>query len=313
MASGITLIRPDRLERNPENPRLIFRLDELDQLQESIKNQGILVPLTVYKDGRKYVLLDGERRWRCSLKLGLNQVPVIVQPKPDRLQNLMMMFAIHNQRRDWDPLPTAYKLRDLEEEFVEDRGRDPTEGELAELASISRGEVRRLKSILRLPDEYHQDLIAELEKPRSQQVLTVDHVLEATRGAQALRKRDVLDEEEEEDLRRAIVDKFKARKLTNTTEPRNLARIARAVERGEVSKRRARTVTLKLIADPEYTIEDAFQESVAEVDYVHGSEQLAWRLVNRLSEQLDRDYEPTEAQQEALRELRDLLDRLLEQ
>ena len=312
MASGITLIGPEQLDRNPENPRLIFRREELEQLQESIKNQGILVPLTVYEDGRRYVLLDGERRWRCSLKLGLTQVPVIVQPKPDRLQNLMMMFAIHNQRRDWDPLPTAYKLRDLEEEFVEDRGRDPTETELAEVASISRGEVRRLKTILRLPEAYHKDLMAELEKPRGEQALTVDHVLEATRGAQALRKRGVLDDDEEEDLRRALVEKFKARKLTNTTDPRALARIGRAVERGEISKRRARSVALKLIADLDYTTDDAFEDSVAEVDYLHGSEQLAWRLVNRLSEQLERDYGSTEAQHEALRELRDLIDRLLE-
>lgn len=312
MAEGITLIDPGRLDRNPENPRLIFRQEELQQLQDSIKNQGILVPLTVYRDGRQYILLDGERRWRCALKLGLAQVPVIVQPKPDRLQNLMMMFAIHNQRRDWDPLPTAYKLRDLEAEFVEDRGRDPTESELAELASISRGEVRRLKNILRLPDEYHQDLMRELERPRSEQVLTVDHVLEATRGAQALRKRDIIDPDEEEDLRRAIVDKFKDKVLTSTVEPRQLARIGRAVERGEVPTKRARRVALKLISDPSYTIADAFSGSVAEVDYSHGSEQLAARLVNRLTEQLERDYAPSERLQETLHDLRELIDELLE-
>lgn len=39
-------------------------------------------------------------------------MPVIVQPKPDKLQNIMMMFAIHNARRDWDPLPTAYTLQE---------------------------------------------------------------------------------------------------------------------------------------------------------------------------------------------------------
>jgi ParB family transcriptional regulator, chromosome partitioning protein len=262
--------------------------------------------------GKQYVLLDGERRWRCALKLGIAQVPVIVQPKPDRLQNLMMMFAIHNQRRDWDPLPTAYKLRDLEEEFKVGRGREPTEAELAEIASISRGEVRRLKNILRLPQEYHQDLLQELEKPRAEQVLTVDHVLEATRGAQALRKRDVISSTEEEQLRRALVDKFKSQVLTSTVEPRQLARVARAVERDEVPVARARKVAMRLIREPKYSVADAFSGSVAAVDYSHGSEQLADRLANRIEEQLERDYEPTEALTEALERLRLLIDQLLE-
>jgi ParB family chromosome partitioning protein len=311
VAEGISLVAPDDIKRNPENPRLIFRSDELNQLQASIKAQGILVPLTVYADDDDFVLLDGERRWRCSLKLGLTQVPVIVQPRPDRLQNLMMMFAIHNQRRDWDPLPTAYKLRDLELEYTEDRGRVPTEGELAEVASISRGEVRRLKNILRLPEEYLTDLMQELEKPRSEQLLTVDHVLEATRGAEALRKREVLDSEEADDLTRAVVEKFKAGVLSSTVEPRQLARIARAVEREEISRRTARSVTLKIIADEDYTIEDAFRDSVEEVDYLHASEQLADRLSARLDEGLGRSYELTPALRESLLALRAMLDELL--
>src|SRR5574341_47899 len=156
MAESIRLIDPEKIERNPENPRLIFRTDELQALQDSIKAQGILVPLTVFSDRDKFVLLDGERRWRCATKLGLPQVPAIVQPKPDRLANIMMMFAIHNTRKDWDPLPTAYKLRELEQEFTRRHKRAPNELELAELASIERGEVRRLKKLLGLPEDYHQ-------------------------------------------------------------------------------------------------------------------------------------------------------------
>ena len=118
MAENVALLDPRNIAPNPENPRLIFREDELQGLQASIALQGILVPLSVFQSGRRFVILDGERRWRCAIKLGLDRVPAIVQPKPDRLQNIMMMFAIHNARRDWDPLPTALKLRDLESEFT---------------------------------------------------------------------------------------------------------------------------------------------------------------------------------------------------
>ncbi len=309
--TGISLIDPEKLRPNPENPRLIFRQDELRILQDSIKHQGILVPLTVYRERGSYVILDGERRWRCSLKLALDKIPAIVQPKPDPLQNLMMMFAIHNQRQEWDPLPTAYKLSELEQRLTKTWGRLPTESELAELASITRGEVRRLKALLALPQEYRTELMDELEKPRPDQVLTVDHVLEATRGAAALAKRSVIDGEEEEHLRRAVVDKFKAGTLTSTVEPRLLARMARAVEREEISPRIARRATMRIISDPEYTIERAFRESVQSADFAHGTEQLADRLSARIKEHQDEGFEPTDSLRQTLESLTKSIRRLL--
>src|SRR6266568_4604288 len=135
MADVVTLVDPRRLAENPENPRLIFRQDELDELQESIKQHGILVPLSVYQPAKgkagNYVILDGARRVRCSLKLGLAKVPVIIQPEPTKLQNIMLMFAIHGTRRQWDPLPTAQKLAQLENEYAKTQGKRPSEAELA--------------------------------------------------------------------------------------------------------------------------------------------------------------------------------------
>src|ERR1700735_21534 len=84
---AVHLLAPKDIKPNPENPRLIFRADELEELQNSIAAQGILVPLTVYRSKSEYVILDGERRWRCAMKLALPRVPVIVQPEPTRFQN----------------------------------------------------------------------------------------------------------------------------------------------------------------------------------------------------------------------------------
>jgi ParB/RepB/Spo0J family partition protein len=282
--SPVHLLAPKDIEPNPENPRLIFRQEELDSLQESIADQGILVPLTVYKSKSGYVILDGERRWRCSLRLGLPRIPVIVQPEPTRFQNILMMFAIHNARKDWDPLPTAYKLRDLESEFANREGRNPTEPELAQLASMARGEVRRLKKLLSLPASYHDELMRELSKPRSQQTITVDLVLETTKGVEALSKRQVIKEEDEEPLRRAIIDKYRTKVIKNTVEPRQLARIARAVERDEIPIARARSVAKRLLSDPNFDILTAFNEAAAQADAAHTLEQLAERTQRRLEE-----------------------------
>src|SRR5258708_21845419 len=158
VARQARLVDPNEIRENPENPRLIFRQEELDELQSSIAAQGVLVPQSVSCDGGQYLRIDGERRWRCALKLSLGRVPVLIQPKPTRLQNIMMMFAIHNARKAWDPLPTAYKLRDLEKEFKQREGKDPTEAELAQLASTDRADSRRLRTLFSLPADYPRDL-----------------------------------------------------------------------------------------------------------------------------------------------------------
>lgn len=311
MAQSIRLVDPLAIQPNPENPRLVFRGSELQELQESIENQGILVPLTVYETSRGLFILDGERRWRCATRLGLTHVPVIVQPEPTRLQNIMMMFAIHHQRREWDPLPTAYKLRDLEEEFTERQGRRPREWELAQIASMSRGEVRRLKKLLALPAEYHEELLGELEKPRGKQKITVDHVLEVTKAASSIHNRGVIEADEEDDLRKALLDKFRSEVETNTVEPRKLARIARAVERQEISAASARHVVRRLIEDPSYTIEAAFRGSVEQADFEHSTEQLVRRVTERLEELQNRGFDRSSNITPALRRLRAALRALL--
>jgi len=312
MAAAVQLVDPTRIAQNPENPRLIFHQDELEALQNSIAAQGILVPLSVFLDRGRYVLLDGERRWRCAIKLSLGRVPVIVQPKPDRLQNIMMMFAIHNARRDWDPLPTAYKLRELEQEFATRNERSPTEAELAELASISRGEVRRLRTLLGLPSEFRQELMDELRKPRSEQVLTVDHVIETTKGVSALERRGIVRTSQERDqLRRAIISKFRKGIETNTVAPRQLARIARAVERDEVAVSTARRIVSRLADDERYTIARAFHNSVEQVDFEHSLEQLLQRVEANLTIHRERRYELGDSLRETLRQLRRLIDELL--
>jgi ParB family transcriptional regulator, chromosome partitioning protein len=303
MADVVTLLDPKKLERNRDNPRLIFHREELDALQQSIADQGILVPLTVFKDGKGYRLLDGERRWRCAIKLGLPRIPVIVQPKPARLQNIMMMFAIHHARKDWDPLPTALKLQDLEAEFEKRNGRQPNEKELAGLASLSRGEVRRLKKLLRLPESYRRELLHELDKPRSEQVLTVDHVLEATTAASLLRKRGVVDESTEDRLRKAIIGKFRTKVVKNTVAPRKLARMARAVARNELPLATAKHVIKKFIEIPSYDIDAAFRESVEQVDFEHGIEQQVDRLITGLEEHSRRRYKVSATLGDKLKQL----------
>src|SRR5271155_5606646 len=108
--SELLEIRVDQIDRNPENPRIYFRAAELETLLSSIRKIGVQVPISVYRSHGRYVLIDGERRWRCSLKLNKKTIPALVQGKPDALGNLLFMFNIHALREQWDLLTIALKL-----------------------------------------------------------------------------------------------------------------------------------------------------------------------------------------------------------
>lgn len=176
---------------------------------------------------------------------------------------------------------------------------------------MSRGEVRRLKILLGLPHAEQEMLMRELNKPRSVQRISADNMLEATRGAAALRKRDIISAGEETRLRRELISKFRDGVIQNTTDPRMLARIGRAVDRGELSKANARKVAVRLIESRSYSIRDAVASSVEQVDFEHGTEQLAQRLVNRLEEHLKRRYEVGASLAEPLARIQDLIKRIL--
>ena len=309
--ADVTLVDPHKLERNPDNPRLIFREEDMLALQESIRDQGILVPLTVYAVSDKFRLLDGERRWRSAIKLGMPRVPVIIQAKPERLTNIMMMFAIHHARKDWDPLPTALKLEELERVFERQHSKKPKEKELAGLASMSIGEVRRLKKLLDLPKEYRDELLAELEKPHAKQVLTVDHVLEATNAVTALRKAEVLLPKEEDKVRRAIVEKFRDGVIKNTVSPRKLTKLARAVTGKQITIAMARKVVLDVVNRDKYTIDDAYRDSVEQVDFEHNLTVLTERVQRLISEHRKKGFDPSPTTRKALEDLGDLIRRFL--
>src|SRR2546427_3412265 len=229
-------LTPDQIKRNPDNPRLIFRQDELDRLLNSIMQVGIQVPLTVFRADTpsRYVLLDGERRWICARKLNLSKVPTIVYPKPSRLQNILRMFNIHNVREQWDLLPTAYKLREVKDLIQAQQKREPTVQELATSTGVSATTIRRAFELLRLPKKYLDKLMEELKKPKAEQRLSEDLFLEMTRSLRAIENYnpDVFRELPRSKFIDSFVKKYETGVIKNVVRFRDLSRIARAERAG---------------------------------------------------------------------------------
>ncbi len=165
-------ISPGDILPNPENPRIVFRQEEMESLMLSIDKHGIQVPLTVYKDAGRYYLLDGERRWRCANKLNLKSVPVLIQEKPTELENLIIMYNIHALREQWDYFTIATKLERIISLTESNSGRKPNEAELSETTGLTRGAIRRCYLLLDLPNDFKELLIDELNKPKSKQRLS---------------------------------------------------------------------------------------------------------------------------------------------
>jgi ParB/RepB/Spo0J family partition protein len=162
-SAKVTNIPTLRIKPNPHNPRTLFDDEPMRFLEESIKKLGILVPLDVYPEKEDhddpekdtFVLLDGERRWRCAKKIGLSAVPSIVIATPSPETNILTMFHIHNLREGWQLMPTALKLQDLMEMLD-----TKNERELASLTRLSLSQVRRCKVLLTYSERIQQMMLA---------------------------------------------------------------------------------------------------------------------------------------------------------
>jgi ParB/RepB/Spo0J family partition protein len=225
-------IKVDKIDRNPDNPRLIFRSGELDELLESIRRYGVQVPIAVYRENNRFVLLDGERRWRCALKLNQETIPALVREKPAPLENLLLMFNIHALREQWDLLTIALKLPRIVDLLTRENGRKPTEIELRDQTGLNRAVIRRCKLLMALPDRYKDQILDELKKPKSQQKLTEDLFIEMERALTTVERAlpEVIPDRDA--ARRVLIKKYRSGIINNRVLFRDVARIARAEKVG---------------------------------------------------------------------------------
>lgn len=115
--SGVMQVAVELIKRNPRQPRLTFKEDELNELAASIKEHGVIQPLIVMpnNDGT-FILIAGERRLQASQRAGLRTVPVITRQANN--QELLELALIENvQRADLNPMEEAEAYRHLADDF----------------------------------------------------------------------------------------------------------------------------------------------------------------------------------------------------
>jgi ParB/RepB/Spo0J family partition protein len=151
---GVRTVPIDRIESNPEQPRLAFNQDTLDELAASIREHGVLQPILLRPIGHnRYQLIAGERRWRASRQAGLETIPALIEDIDD--DTALEISIIENlQREDISPLDEAamydrmirdhgYSIRKLADKLGKDKGYVENRLRLADAPE----EVRALVSV----------------------------------------------------------------------------------------------------------------------------------------------------------------------
>lgn len=144
------------LTRNQFQPRLTFDEKKLDQLSESIKNNGLIQPIAVRTSAlnqNKYEIIAGERRWIAAQKAGLHEVPIIVLDLSDN-ETLEVAIVENIQREDLNVIEEARAYERLNKEFGYDQEK------IAKMMSKSRSHVSNTLRLLVLPKDV-VSLIAE--------------------------------------------------------------------------------------------------------------------------------------------------------
>jgi ParB/RepB/Spo0J family partition protein len=297
----------EAIDRNPENPRIFFRQGELETLQESIRQHGVQVPISVFQRGEHYILLDGERRWRCALKLNLKKIPALVQEEPDLLTNVLLMFNIHALREQWDLLTIAMKLPSVLDMLTSELSRPPKEAEVSNRTGLGRSVIRRCKLLIELPARYREMLLAELKRPKTQQKLSEDFFIEMERSLRTVERTlpDVI--RDKNAVRDVLIHKYRSDVIKDLVDLRYLPKIAKA-EQVHFSREKAERALEKVFCANSYSLQEAFEDTVAEAYSEKTLASKVWAVVERLSdlepESLDSNLsEALSALRRAIREL----------
>ena len=174
---GVRIVHIDRIEPNPEQPRLVFEQEALDELAGSIREHGVLQPILVRPLGpNTYQIVAGERRWRASRLAGLETIPALIEEIDD--DTALEIAIIENlQREDLTPLDEAamfdrmvrehgYSIRKLADKLGKDKGYLENRLRLADAPP----EIRELVS-LRKDSLSHAYELMKVEDPKKRRRL----------------------------------------------------------------------------------------------------------------------------------------------
>jgi ParB family chromosome partitioning protein len=216
----IELIRPNRFQ-----PRIQFPKDELDELCQSIKAQGILQPLLIRKEDEGYQLIAGERRLRAAKKAGLAQVPVVIKRISD--SKLLELSIIENiQRANLNPIEESEAYHRLIIEF------NLTQDQAATRIGKSRSAVANFLRLRQLPEQIKTSILdASLTMGHARALLGVENSAQQLAAWRVVVKKGLSVRGTEDLIRSLKEEKKKPKAAKNSSEDRYMMSLAEDLSR----------------------------------------------------------------------------------
>ncbi len=249
METGRVVFLPVRSIRpNPAQPRKFFREDALDELADSIRQHGILQPLSVRRVGNNYELISGERRLRAAQLAGVTDVPCILMSMDDKASGFAALVE-NLQRQDLDFIEEAMGIRRLIQEH------SMSQEQAARLLGKSQSAIANKLLLLRHSDtvlsaireaeltERHARALLKL-RSEEETLAAIDRIVkEGMSVARAEKYIESLLMEKEEKTGKANVGAF-LNTLTQNLQKIQLSGIAAVSERRETESQIVLTITI---------------------------------------------------------------------
>ena len=156
-----------KIKTNPNQPRKNFDKAALDELADSISQNGVIQPIIVRRKGAKYEIVAGERRYQAAKLAGLKEMPVIIREVSD--SEVFQLALIENlQRADLNPIEEALGYKQLID------ANNLTQEQLGKVVSKSRSAITNTLRLLDLPEEVQQLMASgELSAGHARAILAV--------------------------------------------------------------------------------------------------------------------------------------------
>jgi ParB family chromosome partitioning protein len=172
---GVREIEIARIQPNPNQPRMQFDEEALDELADSIRERGVLQPILLRPDGDNFQIIAGERRWRAAQKARLHAIPAIVRDV-DESTTAELALIENIQREDLNALEEAEGYKQL----IERHGH--TQDGVAKIVHKSRSHVANLLRLIDLPESVRQSLLkGDISMGHARAILTAPDPAALTR------------------------------------------------------------------------------------------------------------------------------------
>ena len=151
-ATGMVELLIDEISPGDTQPRKDFNDLKLIELENSIRENGVIQPIVVQKQGSGYEIICGERRWRASKKAGLKKIPAVIR-EVSNTQSLQLALIENIHRQDLNPIEEAQAYKRLSNEF------GLTQEVIAKQVGKNRATVTNYLRLLKLSKAFQDDLI----------------------------------------------------------------------------------------------------------------------------------------------------------